>query len=79
MTDGRKLGVASREFTAGDLRAAMLMCELDNARLAALCGVTPRAVQLWVAGERPIPLLVRRVLKAASIGLVSIRTLECMP
>lgn len=78
MTDGRKHGLASAAYSGWDLTGSMAMLEMSKRDVAALCGVTVRAVELWMADERPIPPLVRRVLKGAALGLVSIRTLQAL-
>lgn len=79
MTDGgRWLGLSGPGFDGRDLRAAMLMLEMDKRQVAALCGVTVRAVDLWLADKRPVPLLARRVLKGGALGLVAVRTLESL-
>lgn len=78
MTDGRKYGLASSVFLGAELHGSMVMLEMSKRDVAALCGVTVRAVELWLADERPIPPLVRRVLKGAALGLVSVRTLQAL-
>lgn len=75
---GRWLGLAQEKFGGVELRASMATLEMSPAEVAELCGVTVRAVQLWLAGERPIPVLARRVLKGAALGLVSVRTLRSL-
>lgn len=68
-------GLSGPEFGPLELRVSMTMLEMSGAEVAKLCGVTHRAVQLWLTGERPIPLLVARVMRGGALGLVSIRTL----
>lgn len=63
-------------MTGAELRACLHACDLSNVRAAALLGVSPRAVQLWLIDERPIPALVRRVMRSASRGLLSVEALE---
>lgn len=64
------------EYTAKSLQASMTIAEMSSRDVANLCGVSPRAVQLWLNGERPVPVLVRRVLHGIALGAVSRRTLE---
>lgn len=75
---GRWLGLSGPEFRSVELRASMAMAELSKADVAELCGVTVRAVELWLADEQPIPVLARRVLKGAALGLVSLGTLRAL-
>lgn len=68
----------ARPFLAADLRAAMADAGLSNSQLACLTGYTVRSVETWVAGSRPVPLLVRRVVRAVAAGAVSLNTLFCL-
>lgn len=72
---GRWLGLSGPEFGGVELKASMAMLDMKPGEVAQLCGVTVRAVQLWLADERPIPLLVARVMRGGALGLVSIRAL----
>lgn len=63
-------------YTGKDLHVHMLVAEVTKAELAALCGVTPRAVEQWLSGARPVPALVRRVVRGIALGCVSREALK---
>lgn len=67
----------AKPFGPEELRAAMAELGLSTTQLATLCGVSRRAVEHWLAGSRPIPKLVRRVMRAAVLGGVSVNALWC--
>ena len=80
MPKATKLSDASpyaKAFDAVELRACMGQVGMTNAQLAALSGYTVRSVQLWVSGERPTPLLVRRVVRSIAYGGTSLNALWC--
>lgn len=58
------------------LRTLLHVAEMTPGQLAVLCGVSPRAVQLWLKDQRPMPVLVRRVMRGIALGVVSRRALE---
>lgn len=63
-------------FGRKEFHAAMLCAELEIPDVAALCGVTVRSVQRWLAGDKPIPIYARRLVRACALGLVSWRAVE---
>lgn len=67
----------AKPFDAEELRKAMALAGLSNAQLAALTGYTRRSVESWVAGSRPCPLLVRRVVRVVAYGGASLNALWC--
>lgn len=42
-------------MTSDQLRAALAALSLSQTAAASVLGVTPRAVRLWLAGDRPVP------------------------
>lgn len=64
-----------KPFDGAEVRAAMAAAGLSNRQLADLTGYTTRSVETWVAGTRPAPPLVRRVLRGVAYGGVSLNTL----
>lgn len=66
----------ARPYGRADLEASMTMIGMGTAGVAHLFGVTPRSVQLWLAGERPVPVIVRRVMRGMALGLISREALE---
>lgn len=65
-------------FGGAQLRADMLVAGVTKGWLAAMAGVTPRAVELWWADKRPIPPLVRKLVRGLALGLLPRATLECL-
>jgi DNA-binding transcriptional regulator YiaG len=42
-------------MSAADFRAALARLGLSQSEAARRCGVNPRTVRRWIAGDRPIP------------------------
>lgn len=68
----------SPPFGGAQLRADMETAGLTKGWLCAMAGVTPRAVELWWADERPIPPLVRKLVRGLALGLLPRPVLECL-
>lgn len=68
----------SKPFEGVDLRASMLMAEMSKAQVAMMFDVTPRAVEQWQSGKRPVPVIVRKVMRGIALGLLPKRTLEAL-
>lgn len=47
--------------------------------VAALLCVTPRACQLWAAGDRPVPPLVARAMSALASGIIRLQDWRGLP
>jgi predicted transcriptional regulator len=61
---------------ASDLRSALDEFELSQVELARLVGVTPRAVNMWLQGDREIPGPVEAYMRLFSMLPVAMRTFE---
>lgn len=68
----------AKPFTAADLREVMAERGLSKSQVAALTGYTTRSVETWLAGTRPVPLLVRRVMRGLVAGAVNLNALWCL-
>lgn len=60
------------------LAASMSISGMGTADVAKLCGVSVRAVQLWLADERPVPVLAGRVMRGIALGVLSRKALETL-
>jgi hypothetical protein len=63
-------------MNVNDLRAILAELETSQADFARLIGVTPRAVALWVAGERAIPGSVEGYLRLLRLLPPNLRQME---
>ena len=63
-------------MTPDQFRDTLRRLGLPQVRAATLLGVDGRTVRRWVGGERPIPEMVARVLRAAERGKLDLRDLE---
>lgn len=68
--------MSGERFSHRELYAAMLSAELDTRDVAELFGVTMRTAQRWLSGGLAVPVIVRRVMRGISLGLISARALE---
>ena len=62
-------------MTPAKFRETLTRLGLPQVRAAALLGVDARTVRYWLAGERAIPELVARVLRAAERGKIDLADL----
>ena len=63
-------------MTAADFRATLSSLGLSQVGAARLLGVTDRVVRMWVAGDRPVPVLVARVLLLVASGKLTLDDLR---
>lgn len=68
----------AKPYGPKDLEASMIIAEMSKGQVAMLCDVTPRAVEQWLSGRRPVPVLVRKVMRGIALGLLPKRTLEAL-
>lgn len=71
-------GPYAKPFTGADLRLVMAAAGLSKPQVAALTGYTTRSVEQWLSGTRPVPLLVRRMMRVVMLGRVSLNELWCL-
>lgn len=62
-------------MTPAELRATLERFGISQVRAAKILGVDDRSLRRWVLGEAPIPILVERVLDAASRGRLRLEDL----
>jgi hypothetical protein len=60
-------------MTPSDFRNTLESLGLSQVGASRLFGVTDRIVRMWIAGDRPVPVLVGKVLSANGCG----QTLGC--
>lgn len=65
-------------FMGADLKASMLIAEMSKAQVCMMFDVSPRAVEYWITDERPIPVVVRKVMRGIALGLLPRRVLEAL-
>ena len=63
-------------MTAAELRAAVGKLDLSQAQLARLLDVTPRAINTWLSGTRPVPGPVAAYLRLFASTPLAVRLAE---
>lgn len=65
-------------FGGPHLREAMAQAGVTKGWLAAVADVSPRAVEHWLSGKRPVPALVRKVMRGMVAGVVPRDAIEVL-
>lgn len=65
----------NHSMTPAQFRESLDRLGLPHVRIAELLGVESRTIRYWLAGERDIPQLVIRVLRAAERGTLRLEDL----